>query len=92
MVYVFVQLKLESYTKWKTFFDERSATRQESGSIEANLFRNSDDQNEVMILFEWDNIENARKYMESDTIRKYLQNVGAEIVNITYLDKQEATF
>ena len=29
--------------------------------------------------------------MESENIRKYLQNVGAAIVNITYLDEQETT-
>ncbi len=91
MVYVLTQLKLDSYTKWKTFFDEKSTARQENGSKEAHLFRNSDDQNEVMILFEWDNNDNARKYMESENIRKYLQNVGAAIVNITYLDEQETT-
>ena len=91
MVHVIGQLKLESYEKWKTFFDERSATRKESGSKEAHLFRNLDNQNEVMILFEWDNIENARKYMESDNLRKYLQNAGAQIINITYLDEQETT-
>ncbi len=91
MVYVLAQLKLESYAKWKTFFDERSAARKEAGSKEAHLFRNSDDQNEVMILFEWDNKENAWNYMESDNLRKYLHNVGAEIVNITYLDEQETS-
>jgi quinol monooxygenase YgiN len=91
MVYVLAKLKVESYERWKTFFDKRSASREESGSKEAHLFRNSDDQNEVVILFEWDNKENARKYMESDNLRKYLQNAGAQIINITYLDEQETT-
>jgi quinol monooxygenase YgiN len=91
MIYVLAKLKVESYERWKTFFDKRSASREESGSKEAHLFRNSDDQNEVVILFEWDNKENARKYMESDNLRKYLQNAGAEIVNITYLDEQETS-
>jgi len=88
MVYVLAQLKVEDYATWKTFFAERSATRKESGSKEAHLFRNSDDQHEVMILFIWDNKENAREYMESDNLRKYLKKAGAEIVNITYLDEQ----
>ena len=89
MVYVLARLKLESYAKWKPVFDERSATRKESGSKIAFLFRNSDDQNEAVILFEWDNKENARKYMESDILRKSLQNAGAKIIDITYLDEQE---
>ena len=91
MVYVLAKLKVESYAKWKTFFDKRSTTREESGSREAHLFRNSEDQNEVLILFDWDNMENAQKYMESDNLRKYLHNAGSEIMNITYLDEQETS-
>jgi quinol monooxygenase YgiN len=91
MVYVLAKLKVESYAKWKTFFDKRSTTREENGSREAHLFRNSEDQNEVLILFDWDNMENARKYMESDNLRKYLRNAGSEIMNITYLDEQETS-
>ena len=91
MVYVLGKLKLESYEKWKPFFDERLSTRKESGSKEAHLFRNSENQNEVVILFDWDNIENARKYMESDSLKKLLINVGAEIIEITYLDEQETS-
>jgi len=89
MVYVLANLKVESYETWKTFFDKRSDTRERSGAKEAHLFRNSDDQNEVLILFSWDTKENARKYMESENLRKYLKNAGSEINNITYLDEQE---
>jgi len=91
MVYVLANLKVESYETWKTFFDKRSDTREGSGAKEAHLFRNSDDPNEVLILFIWDTKENAQKYMESENLRKYLKNAGAEIKNITYLDEQETS-
>ena len=91
MVYVLAKLKVENYETWKTFFDKRSDTRKESGAKEAHLFRNSDDPNEVLILFIWDTKENARKYMESENLRKYLKNAGSEIKNITYLDEQETS-
>jgi heme-degrading monooxygenase HmoA len=91
MSYVLVKIKVEDYAKWKTAFDERKAKREESGSKEAHLFRNFEDKNEVVILFDWEDLSSARKYMESDNVRKYLKNVGAEIVNVTYLDKQETS-
>jgi heme-degrading monooxygenase HmoA len=91
MVYVLGKLNVENYETWKTFFDKRSDTRKESGSKEAHLFRNSDDPNEVLILFIWDSKENARKYMESENLRKYLKNAGSEIKDITYLDEQETS-
>jgi heme-degrading monooxygenase HmoA len=90
MVYIIVQLKVESFDKWKSVFDERSALRKESGSKEASLFRNSEDPNEAMILFEWDNMENARKYLESEMLRKTLLKVGATYTT-TYLDEVEKT-
>lgn len=89
MIYVLGKLKLESYDTWKPFFDKRATIREGAGSKETHLFRNSDDQNEVVILFKWDNKENAKKYMEADNLRKNLKNAGAEIIDITYLDEQE---
>jgi quinol monooxygenase YgiN len=91
MVYVIGELKLENYDKWKPVFNERSTIRKEAGSKEARLFRNSDDQNEVMILFEWDNKENAKKYMESATLQKTLQEAGIKKLKVTYLEEIEKT-
>ena len=91
MVYVLGQLKLENYDKWKPVFDKRYTIRKESGSIKAWLFRDSDDQNEVVIMFEWDNMENARKYFESESLQKSLQKAGAKMIKTTYLDQIEAT-
>jgi heme-degrading monooxygenase HmoA len=90
MVYIIAQLKLESFDKWKSVFEERSAIRKESGSKEARLFRNSNDPAEAMILFEWDNIENAKKYLESEALREALKKVGATYTT-TYLDEVETT-
>ena len=89
MVYVLTQLKVDNYKTWKTFYDKRADTRKDSGAKEAQLFRNSEDQNDVLILFNWDNKDSARKYMESETVRDYLKNAGAEIKKVTYLDEQE---
>lgn len=90
MVYIIAQLKLESFDKWKSVFEERSAIRKESGSKEASLFRNSNDPTEAMILFEWDNIERAKKYLESEVLLEALKKVGATFT-ITYLDEIETT-
>ena len=91
MVYVLADLKVENYETWKAFFDKRSDTRKGSGAKEAHLFRNSDVPNDVLILFIWDTKGNARKYMESENLRKYLKNAVSEIKNITYLDEQETS-
>lgn len=90
MVYILAQIKLESFDKWKTIFDERKSMRKEMGSIEARLFRDSSDPSAVVILFEWDNMENAKKYMESEEIRKTLEKAGVTF-DVTYLNELEKT-
>jgi len=85
------KLKLESFEKWKPVFDKRAASRKEAGSKKALLFRDSDNPNEAEILFEWDNKDNARKYMESETIKKVLQDAGAKLTDTKYLEKIEKT-
>jgi len=91
MVYVLGQLKVENFGKWKSTFDGVSAQRIEAGSKEALVFSNSKDQNEVVILFKWDNMENAEKYFESDFLKKRLKEAGSQITSITYLDEVEKT-
>lgn len=91
MIYLIGELKVEDYDKWKPVFNERSTARKEHGSKEARLFRDSDDPHEVEILFKWDNKENAKKYMESESVQKTLKNAGAKMEKITYLDEIEKT-
>ncbi len=91
MIHVIGDLKVENYDKWKPVFNERSTTRKEQGAKEAILFRNSDDPHDVEILFKWDNKENAKRYMESESVKKALRNVGARIEKVTYLDEMEKT-
>jgi len=87
MVYVLGKLKIENYSKWKPVFDERAVIRQEYGGYEAHLFRNFDDPNEVVILFKWDNFENAHRYFESEALQEALKNAGAKEIRVTYLDE-----
>ena len=66
MPYILVRQKVEDYAKWKPFFDQHSATRQSSGSRGGRLFRNAHDPNELVVLFEWDDLEKARQFAQSE--------------------------
>jgi quinol monooxygenase YgiN len=91
MIQVIARFKLESFDKGKSLFDERAAMRKEAGSQEAILFRNSDDPNEALILYQWNNRENAKKFLESAQLEKALQVVGSELTEIIYLEEIERT-
>jgi heme-degrading monooxygenase HmoA len=88
--YLLVRHKLEDYDRWKPAFDEHTATREQNGSQGGQLFRNADDPNETVILFEWDDLDNARRFAQSDELRETMQRAGvAEQPDLYFLEEVE---
>ncbi len=66
MPYVLVRHKVEDYTTWKPMFDEGEMGRRALGSKGGYVFRNADDANEVFILMEVTDLEQARQAAQSE--------------------------
>jgi len=93
MSYMLVRHKVEDYSKWKPIFDEHGAVRKTAGCKGGIVFRNSDAPNEVIILFKWDNKENARKFSEAADLRETMQKAGViDKPDIYFLDEADITF
>jgi heme-degrading monooxygenase HmoA len=90
MPYLLVRHKVADYAKWKPFFDQHSATRQASGSQGGRLLRNANDPNELVVLFEWDDLEKARQFAQSNDLREIMQRAGVvDQPNIYFLEEVE---
>ena len=76
MPYMLVRHKIEDYAKWKPVYDRHVATRKTSGSKGAHLFRNSENSNEIIILFEWDDLGKAKKFAQSEDLIKTMKMAG----------------
>lgn len=76
MVYVFIKHKVEDYSRWKPVFDEHGTTREKAGCKGGQLFHISDEPNNIFILFEWDKKENATGFVESEDLKKRMQQAG----------------
>ena len=76
MACMLVRHKVADYEKWKQAFDAHSATRKASGSKGGRLFRNANDENETVILLEWDDLEKARQFVQSPDLREAMQRAG----------------
>ncbi len=76
MAYQIVRHTVEDYSKWKTVFDEHGAIRKAQGSTGAQVLRGADNPNELCILIEWDNVQNAQNFAQSDTLREAMQRAG----------------
>ena len=90
MPYVLIRHKVEDYAKWKTIFDEHGATRGAAGCKGGQLLRNADDPNELVILFEWDDLDKARQFGQSDDLRETMERAGvADRPDVYFLDEIE---
>lgn len=64
------------YRAWKPVFDEDGGTRRANGCGREQVFRSADDPNELVLLLEWDDLERARLYADSDDLRLALGRAG----------------
>jgi heme-degrading monooxygenase HmoA len=76
MAQLFIRHKVKDYAKWKPLFDEHGAKRKAAGSKGGRLFHSEKDQNEVVILFEWQDLGKAHQFAESEDLRKTMERAG----------------
>ena len=88
--YALIRHKVEDFARWKPVFDEDAPSREASGSKGGYLFRNADDPNEVVVLFEWDDLESVRRYGQTDELREKMQRAGvADRPDFYFLEEVE---
>ncbi len=71
-----IRHKVVDYATWKPDFDERNVDRHAHGCQGSRLFRNSADPNETLILLEWDDLDRARLFAQSDDLREAMTRSG----------------
>lgn len=77
MIHVLViHHKVEDYTKFKAHFDAQKTKGKEGGILSYQMFHKVEDLNDFVFLFEWDNIENFKKYAESPEFRQEQKDAG----------------
>lgn len=88
---IIVHHKVEDYSKWKPYFDEHSSFRAQMGSKGAKVLRNANDPNDLFIIFEWDNTDNAKKFSNSDNLKDVMQKAGVKGMPDIYFVEQVAS-
>ena len=76
MAHMMIHHQVADYAAWKVAFDEHDATRREYGGGDYMLFNSVDNPNEVVVVFEWDSMDNARAFSESAELREAMQQAG----------------
>jgi heme-degrading monooxygenase HmoA len=76
MPYLLERHKVRDYDRWRGVFDADSAGRAAAGCRGARIFRNAEDPEEVVVLFEWDSLESAGRRIESATLSRKFEEAG----------------
>ncbi len=88
MPLIIVRQKVKDYQSWKRIFDAAYALRRASGEQSCRIFRNTEDPNEITLLLEWDNIQNAVKYSQNQLFREAERKAGVITEPVLYLPEE----
>jgi quinol monooxygenase YgiN len=76
MVTFIVHHRVKDYTAWKPYYDQHAATRNAAGCKSDKVYRAVADPNDIVIVFQWDKAENARKFSASPDLKAIMEKAG----------------
>jgi hypothetical protein len=76
MPFVLVRHKVQDFARWKPYFDSDAPHRSAAGLRDKLVLRNADDPQEVIILFETDDLGKARQFAQMPELREVMEKAG----------------
>jgi len=78
MASMLVQHQVKDYTAWKKVYDSVKDLRTSNGELSDKIYRDASDPNQLTVIFEWDSLENAKKYANSPELKAAMERAGVE--------------
>lgn len=76
MVHAIVRHKVKNQNKWRAVFNKGLSLRKSNGEKSYKIFRNTKDPKEILGIFKWDNLKNAKKFMRSKELKEKMKEAG----------------
>jgi heme-degrading monooxygenase HmoA len=76
MAQLLIKHKVKEYPAWKKVFDMFTDIRKAAGEKSYRILHPENDGNEILAFFEWDNLENARKFAGSSELKQAMGKAG----------------
>ena len=76
MAYMFVRHSVRDYEAWKSAFDSAIDLRKRNGEKSYQILRQGNGSKELVALFAWDSLDNARKYAASAELKAAMERAG----------------
>jgi len=88
---VIARLPVQDFEAWHAEYERMHATRQSFGERGRMLYRDVDDPHTIVVVFEWDSIDNAKRYFGSPELSASVGRAhGKATPTVFYLDPQSA--
>jgi hypothetical protein len=84
MALLIIRHKVKDFAHWKTAFDAHAGARAKAGLTNARVTRSVDDPNEVVLIFDAADLEQAKAFGVSDDLRAAMQNAGVTDMPTAY--------
>lgn len=76
MPYLLIQHKTEDYAKWKATFDKVGPIRKAAGEKSYSICHVAGEPNNIVVLNEWDSMDNLQKFLQSDDLKATMKEAG----------------
>jgi hypothetical protein len=71
-----IHVKVKDYSTWRTSYDEHEKSRLSAGITNGRVFRNAQDQNDIVILQDVADVAKARTWLGSNEMKATMQKSG----------------
>jgi len=92
MPYALAILEVKDCAEWKAAYDieEGVALRKASGMKSYQIFNSDDNPNQIVHLSQWDNMDDARKFLQSEELKKANEQSGVlKMYGVYFLEEIE---
>jgi len=76
MRYLLVRHRVAEFDQWKSAYDAHLQAREKAGLKQEHLLRNIDDPDEVLILFEVEDLQKAREFIDASDLSAAMEKAG----------------
>lgn len=76
MALIIVRHKVKDFATWKSAFEGHQASQTAAGLLNPRVFRSADDPSEVVILFDAQDIGEAKQFADSPDLQSAMASAG----------------
>jgi hypothetical protein len=74
---ILLQIAIEDYAKWRPAFDRHKSMRQDQAGVTSErIYRNADDQKEVLVWLETADTNKTKEVSQSDEVKAFMKEAG----------------